>query len=100
MTTMKFNLFALKRRLELLKNKPYTWQEISAQTGVHWNTLYNLSYNKTRRLDLDILTKLYDFFRQEGLSIELNDLFAVGANAADHIAVSESVSLAVTDTDK
>lgn len=77
MTTMKFNIFALKRQLELSKGKPYTWQQIAHDTDVHFNTLYNLSYNKTRRVDLAILAKLYDFFRREGLDITPADLVTV-----------------------
>lgn len=75
MTIIKFNLFALKRKLELHRNKSYTWREIAHATGVHFNTLYNMANNKTGGIDLKILAKLFDYFRGEGLDINPLDLF-------------------------
>jgi hypothetical protein len=77
MVYIKYNLFSLKRRLELLKGKSYTWQEISHKTGVHFNTLHNIEGNKTRRLDLDIVAKLLDFFSREGMPVSIDQLFTV-----------------------
>lgn len=71
------NLFTLKRQLELKKNRSYTWLEIEAASGVHRNTLINLSKNATRRIDLDIAARLLNFFQSEGLAIRLSDLFTV-----------------------
>lgn len=77
MTQIDHNLFALKRQLEIQTGKPHTWVDIEAASGIHRNTLVNLSRNHTRRLDLDIWAKLYDYFRKEGLDISPLDLFAV-----------------------
>jgi hypothetical protein len=76
-TRIDHNLFALKRQLELKTGKSYKWVDIEAASGVHRNTLQNLSKNATRRLDLDIWSRLYDFFRNEGLDIGPGDLFTV-----------------------
>lgn len=76
-TRFDHNLFALKRRLEIEKGRAYYWSEFEAATGVHANTFVNLSLNKTRRVDLDILAKIYDFLRAEGLNITPGDLIAV-----------------------
>lgn len=77
MTHIKYNLFMLKRQLEMHKGKSYSWQEISHTTGVHFNTLHNIENNKTRRLDLDIVAKLLDFFAAEGMPVSVDDLFLV-----------------------
>lgn len=96
MTTMKFNLFALKRRLELATGKPYTWQQIAYQTDVHFNTIYNLSSNRTRRVDLEILGKLYDFFRREGLEITTADLLtAVTVTESGEVSPTGELSTTV-----
>lgn len=82
MTHIKYNLFTLKRQLEVLKGKSYTWQEISHTSGVHFNTLHNIEGNKTRRLDLDIVAKLLDFFKAEGMPVGVADLFVVSNESA------------------
>jgi len=71
------NLFTLKRRLEILKQREYSWVEISKATEIHHNTLYNIGSNKTRRVDLDIVEKLLKFFSAEGMPVTINDLFTV-----------------------
>lgn len=80
MVYIKYNLFALKRQLELLKGKSYTWQEISHKTGIHFNTLHNMENNKTRRVDLDIVAKLLDFFAAEGMPVTVDQLFSVSVD--------------------
>lgn len=73
--TINHNLFTLKRQLEIASRKEYTWLRISKITGIHANTLHNIATNKTRRLDLDIVEKLLDFFASEGMPVTINDLF-------------------------
>lgn len=75
--TITFNLFTLKRQLEIEKQREYTWREISHATGVHHNTLYNIANNRTRRIDMDTLGGLLAFFSAEGMPITPNDLFVV-----------------------
>lgn len=82
MITIDHNLFALKRQLELKTGKSYKWTEIESATGVHRNTLQNLSKNATRRLDLDIWARLYNYLRAEGLDIQPCDLFAFTEHTA------------------
>lgn len=71
------NLFALKRQLEIHSNRPYTWAEIEAATGIHRNTLSNYASNSTSRLDFDVAARLLDFFAAEGMPITVGDLFTV-----------------------
>jgi hypothetical protein len=75
--TIKYNLFALKRQLEIQNSRPYSWKEISAATGIHRNTLQNLAGNKTARSDLGILAALLDFFAAEGMPVTVDQLFTV-----------------------
>lgn len=77
MRKVKYNLFSLKRKLEIQSDRVYTWKEISRATGIHTNTLQNLAGNKTARIDLDILGKLMDYFEQQGVPIQPNDLFVI-----------------------
>ncbi len=74
---MRFNLLPLKAKLEITTGRAYDWTDIARATGLHQNTLYHMVGNKNRRVDLGTLEKLLDFFRAEGLLIEIGDLFAV-----------------------
>lgn len=69
-----FNLANLKRTLEIQNNRRYQWKEMSARTGRHVNTLINLAENNARRVDLDTLDALIEFFTAEGMPITYNDL--------------------------
>ena len=73
--TLNHNLFTLKRQLEIVKRREYTWIHIATATAVHPNTLHNIATNKTRRVDLDIVEKLLAFFAAEGMPVTINDLF-------------------------
>lgn len=74
---LAFNLFTLKRELEINKQREYTWREIAHATSVHHNTLYNIANNKTRRVDMDTMAALLTFFANEGMPITPADLFIV-----------------------
>lgn len=78
--SIDYNLFTLKRQLEILKQRQYSWAEIAQETGIHYNTLHNIANNKTRRIDLDIAEKLLTFFATEGMPITINDLFTIDSN--------------------
>lgn len=69
-----FNLANLKRQLEIQNNRAYQWKEMSERTGRHVNTLINLAQNNARRVDLDTLDALIEFFAAEGMTVTYNDL--------------------------
>lgn len=79
---MNFNLFTLRRRLEILKGKAISWTEVARLTGLHQNTIYNLADNRTRRVDLETLESLLTYFRTEGLDIGISDLFVLSPELA------------------
>ncbi len=72
---IKFNLFALKRRLELHNGKAYTWESMAKGIGIHRNTMLNIANNKTERLDLGTVASMLKYFDSEGMPIKINDLF-------------------------
>jgi DNA-binding XRE family transcriptional regulator len=74
---LKFGIFALKRRLELRTGKAYTLEAMARGIGIHRNTMLNIANNKTERIDLPIVAKIIEYFRREGLRVELQDLFVV-----------------------
>jgi hypothetical protein len=76
-TRYDHNLFNLRRQLEMKTGKVYKLQDIEKLSGVHRNTLANLSKNATRRIDLDIAARLVDFFNSQGMEITLADLFTL-----------------------
>ena len=77
MTTIKYNLFALKHQLELKTGRSYPWTEVAKQSGIHINTVKNMAGNKTGRVDLENLARLISFFNTAGLPVTLADLFIV-----------------------
>ncbi len=74
---MRFNVFNLKQRLEIEKGYEISWAEIARRAAVHPNTLANLYLNKTRRVDLETMENLIDFFAAEGIEVQPNDFFVV-----------------------
>ena len=72
---MEFNLFTLRRKLEIEKWREYTWEEVARSAGVHPNTVYNLAANRSKRVDVETLGKLDNYFIGEGLDIGPGDLF-------------------------
>lgn len=77
MTTIKYNLFALKLQLEVKNTRPYTWKEIASAVNAHPNTLQNIAGNKTARVDTHVMAGLLDFFAAEGMPITVADLFVI-----------------------
>lgn len=74
---VNFNLFALRRMLELEKNRSYTWEDIADGAGLHINTIYGMSGNTSKRVDLRTMAKLINFFNREGLEVGPGDLFTL-----------------------
>ena len=77
MHTVKFNLFALRARLEEKSGRSYSWVEIADSVGAHRNTLQNLAANRTGTIDVAVTSRLLDFFASEGMPITIVDLFTV-----------------------
>ena len=72
-----FNLFTLKKQLEINMQREYTWRDIARRTDVHYNTLHNIASNKTQRVDTAIIARLLVFFTDEGMPVTVGDLFTV-----------------------
>lgn len=77
--TVKSNLFALRRQLELQTGRAWPWSEIAEAAKLNPNTVYSLANNRTTGAQYDTMAKLIDFFHKEGLEIEVGDLFLVEA---------------------
>jgi hypothetical protein len=75
---MKFNLFALKQRLELSKEKEYSWEAIARATGLHAHTVRGMAFNRKGGADLDTLNRVVKFFREEGMDVGIEDLIIEG----------------------
>lgn len=76
-----FNLFDLKQNLEKQLGHELSWAEIGRRSGVHPNTLTALQKGRARRVDLETMEKLCDFFEREGMPITPGDLFRVEVQA-------------------
>jgi len=85
---IKFNLFRLRRLLELKKDREYTFREISEKTQIHVNTLHNLEYNKSNSISLGTMGKLLEFFHNEGMPIQIQDLFTVTTDEPEKVPVT------------
>lgn len=88
-SVVQFNLLDLKRKLELAKGRRYRLDEIAQAAALHPNTLYGMSSNTSKRVDLNTLAKLLDFFNDEGLTINPGDLFVVESLAESEEQSSE-----------
>ncbi len=72
---MRFNLTRLRRQLEELTGREYSWSEIARRTGLHRHTIERIAANQTSQVRLDTLERLLAFFHAEGMAVTLNDLF-------------------------
>lgn len=89
METINYNLFSLKRELELKKQTEYSWSKIAVGSGIHRNTILNMANGRTRRVDLDIMERLVSYFADQGMPITVGDLFTVtedDASTSTHLA--------------
>lgn len=71
------NFFSLKRRLEMKKNRRYSYKEIGVATGLHPATIAALDNGRDRGVRFQTIAALLQFFNQEGLPTHINDLFVV-----------------------
>jgi DNA-binding CsgD family transcriptional regulator len=72
-----FNLYILRKRLELLKEQDYTYERIAREAGIHPNTVYNLAANRSKRIDISTVKSLLNYFRRQGMQIGIQDLILV-----------------------
>lgn len=79
---MRFNLLPIKHELERLRGKAVSWATIARESGVHANTLSAMLNNNARRIDLETMERLINYFNAQGLSISVADLFEVVPKAA------------------
>ncbi len=74
---IKYNLFNLRRQLEIKTGRSYSWAEIARESTVQINTVKNIANNKTGRVDLENVFKLIRFFASQGMPITVADLFVM-----------------------
>lgn len=72
---MDLDLFTLRRRLEILKGEEVPWAVIAEGAGLHPNTVYDLAENRSKRVAIDTLNKLLNYFREQGLDVGPGDLW-------------------------
>jgi hypothetical protein len=74
---VKSNLFALRRQLELKTGRDWPWSQIAKAANLNPNTVYSLANDRLGGIQYETMGKLMDFFRSEGLEIQVGDLFEV-----------------------
>jgi predicted transcriptional regulator len=77
MAQVSLALFQLKNEVERVTGRTYTWEEIAEGVGVHQNTITNHLAGYSKKIGYDMLGDLLDYFRAQGLEIEIGDLFVV-----------------------
>ncbi len=79
---VKFNLFTLRRLLEIEKGESLTWNDVADGADLNINTIYGMANNTSKRVDVRTMEKLIDYFNREGLEVGPGDLFALEEEAA------------------
>lgn len=74
---VQYNLFTLRRLLEIKKQRKYNWGEIAQKAGLTRKTLETMANNKSSRVNFSSLEALLDFFRDEGMPIGIEELLSV-----------------------
>lgn len=72
-----FNLIAPLAQLETKKGKRYTAIEISRISDVNRQTIRNFMTEPPDQINTSTLGKLLQFFADEGMPIQIGDLFTV-----------------------
>ncbi len=75
--TVRSNLFALKRELELATGKAYSWKDIADGAGLNPNTVYSLAREQSGGMRFETMQGLLAFFNKEGLDVQPGDLFVM-----------------------
>lgn len=81
MHTVSFRLFELIKDLEKMKGQNYSLSMISDKTGITRAALSRMMNHKTDRVYLSTIGTLLAFFRDEGLGVELSDMFNIEIGA-------------------
>lgn len=74
---VQYNLFTLRRLLEIKKQRKYNWGEIAQKVGLTRKTIEYMAKNKFRRVNFSSLEGLLDFFADEGMPIGIEELLSV-----------------------
>lgn len=77
-TQVQSNLFALVNQLERQNNRRYSYSELGAALGISHQSAKILLKQKTdpnSYLRYGLIGKLLDFFKAEGMSITVGDLY-------------------------
>lgn len=75
---VRFNLFGAIQRLETEKGKRFTYAEIGRKSHLHENMVQRLATAPVvARVDVKTIERLINFFRSEGLTFTIDDLFVV-----------------------
>lgn len=77
MTTVKLNLFALTKQLELKLGRDLDWSDVARKSGISRQNWSNMRNDISAGIDFSTIAKLLDFFRSEGLPVTVADLFTV-----------------------
>ena len=79
--TVQFNLLGTIHRLEELRGRRYSYSDIANGAGLNRQGVRYLLQSPPKRIDLETLSKLLDFFAAEGLPITVGDLFTTTTDA-------------------
>ncbi len=88
-TTVTFNLFTLRRKLEIHNQRKYTWVDIARMSGLNRKTLESMAKNRHTQVRFSSLESLLTFFHDEGMPIGIQDLLVITMN---HAKVGKSKS--------
>lgn len=75
MQKIRFNLFALKNRLEKLQGRDIPWSELADGAKLNRNTIDSIVHQRASGIRLQTASKLLEYFRGQGLQITIADLF-------------------------
>jgi transcriptional regulator with XRE-family HTH domain len=75
--TVQYNLFTLKKQLEIAKQRSYSWSELAERSGLNRKTVERIAQNKYQRADFATLEALLEFFHEEGMPVGIQDLLTV-----------------------
>lgn len=77
-TNVEPNADTLRRKLGLEKGRDYSWRQISEETGINYNVLLRFVRGQVRSVQYEVLAKLLDWFRAQGMQVEPGDFFTEG----------------------
>jgi transcriptional regulator with XRE-family HTH domain len=78
--TVALNLLGTIHRLEDRRARRYTYSDIADVANLNRQGVRHLLKAPPKRIDMETLAKLLDFFNAEGLPVTIADLFTVTAH--------------------